>query len=188
MNHNIKILVDCSGSMSGEPIDKVKNMLNDLFEALKINSETKSNTQICLSTYNMSVNTLLEKVTIDEVKVPDFGEITSGPKNLGLALKSINTSHDTTDLLLIITKGTPSDPQLFGEQSSVTQQRCRCIFVLHGNINKASAYSNITKNVTDWNLTDFTKLIQKVFGGQVTVTSDGRATLQEPPKSIEIII
>jgi hypothetical protein len=108
---------------------------------------------------------------------------------LGKAIKYVNDSSPESKLIFIITKGKPSDVQLYNEQIKLCKNNNDDIIVLHGNIDKyGDTFNETAKIVSPWDSVNFPEIIKVLFGGKEKTSSDGRDLLQEPPKVIEIQI
>lgn len=182
------ILVDCSGSMSGTPIQQASLLVNKLVKSLCNNSNSrKANASII--TYNMEVKEDVAMSPVTSIKTASINEECSGPKNLGKAIKYVNDSSPECKVIFIITKGKPSDVQLYNEQIKVCKNNNDDIIVLHGNIDKyGDTFNETARIVSPWDSVSFPEIIKALFGGQEKTSSDGRDILQEPPKVIEINI
>lgn len=107
-----------------------------------------------------------------------------GPKCLGKAIEYvINGYHG--DILLIITKGTPSDIFRFNSLIFKCKIIYKKIFVLHGNFAKKVAYEKLTKNIYPWDSFDSVEIVQDMFDMDNTLK---RKVLENPPRIIELSI
>ena len=186
--NKVFILVDCSGSMSGEPIQQATLLVNELVKSLCNNSNSRK-AKASIITYNMEVKEGVAMSPVTSVKAASINEECSGPKNLGKAIKYVNDSSPESKLIFIITKGKPSDVQLYNEQIKFCKNNNDDIIVLHGNIDKyGDTFNEIAKIVSPWDSVNFPEIIKVLFGGKEKTSSDGRDLLQEPPKVIEIQI
>ena len=184
----IYILVDCSGSMSGAPIQQATLLVNELVKSLCNNSNSRK-AKASIITYNMEVKEGVAMSPVTSVKTASINEECSGPKNLGKAIKYVNDSAPESKFIFIITKGKPSDVQLYNEQIKFCKNNNDDIIVLHGNIDKyGDTFNEIAKIVSPSDSVNFPEIIKALFGGKEKTSSDGRDLLQEPPKVIEIQI
>ena len=182
------ILVDCSGSMSGEPIKQATLLVNELVKSLCNNSNSQKS-QAAIITYNMEVKETVEMSPVTSITTASINEECSGPKNLGKAIKHINDTSPESKIIFIITKGKPSDVQLYNEQIKLCKSYNDNIIVLHGNIDKyGDTFNDAARIVSPWDSVGFPEIIKTFFGGKEQTSSDGREILQEPPKVIEIKI
>lgn len=184
---NIFILVDKSGSMDGEPIQKVYGFIDGILNSLKCNSVTLDVAEVCIIEYGLDAVMTLPLTKIKEICYLQDATC-SGPKNLGLALELANKSVQEIpeSSLFIITKGKPSDPMLYNVESS----KCRFenIYILHGNMEKSAIYKDLSKRIISWDIFNSETIIQKIYGGQAIIDSEGNELLQAPPSIIELTI
>lgn len=185
----VVFLIDNSGSMLGNPIQVASNMINSILDSLRNNSVTAGHTQCAILSYNINANIIVPLADINNCSCPSTMNC-SGPKNMGEALKLANEMITalSDSSLFIITKGKPSDPQLFNDQSLKAKNKFKYIYVLHGNIEKASMYQSLTNNILPWEQFNSSKLIHKIYGGNEIANADGNEYLQAPPPVIDIII
>lgn len=95
----------------------------------------------------------------------------------------INGYHG--DILLIITKGTPSDIFRFNSLICKCKIAYKKIIVLHGNFAKKVAYEKLTKNIYPWDSFDSVEIVQDMFDMDNTLK---RKVLENPPRIIELSI
>ena len=174
--------------MSGEPIQQASLLVNELVKSLCNNSNSRK-AKASIMTYNMEVKESVAMSSVTSVKTASVNEKCSGPKNLGKAIKYVNDSSPESKFIFIITKGKPSDVQLYNEQIKLCKNNNDDIIVLHGNIDKyGDSFNETAKIVSPWDSVSFPEIIKTLFGGKEKTSSDGREILQEPPKVIEIAI
>ena len=180
------ILVDCSGSMSGTPIQQATLLVNELVKSLCNNSNSHK-AKASIITYNMEVKEVVAMSPVTSIKTVSINEECCGPKNLGKAIKHVNDSSLESKIIFIITKGKPSDVQLYNEQIKLCKNNNDDIIVLHGSIEKyGDTFNETARIVSPWDSVSFPEIIKALFGGKEKTSSDGREILQEPPKVIEI--
>ena len=184
----IYILVDCSGSMSGAPIQQATQLVNELVQSL-CNNTNSQKSQVSIITYNMEIKEIVSMSSVVSIKHIAISEECCGPKNLGKAIKYVNDFSLENKTIFIITKGKPSDVQLYNEQIKLCKNNNYNIIVLHGNIEKyGDTFNETAKIVSPWDSVTFPEIIKAIFGGKEKTSHDGRTVLQEPPKVIEIDI
>lgn len=182
------ILVDCSGSMSGAPIQQATLLVNELVKSLCSNSNSRKS-KASIITYNMDIREVTAMSSVTSIKNASINEECSGPKNLGKAIKHVNDSSPESKIVFIITKGKPSDVQLYNEQIKLCKNNNDDIVVIHGNIDKyGDTYNETARIIAPWDSVSFPEIIKALFGGKEMTSSDGRDILQEPRKVIEIQI
>jgi uncharacterized protein YegL len=174
--------------MSGTPIQQATQLVNELVKSLSNNSNShKANASII--TYNMEVKEVVAMSPVTSINTASINEECSGPKNLGKAIKHVNEISPESKIIFIITKGKPSDVQLYNEQIKLCKNNNGDIIVIHGNIDKyGDTYNETARIVASWDSVSFPEIIKSLFGGKEMTSSDGRDILQEPPKVIEINI
>ena len=182
----IFILIDCSGSMSGTPIQQAVLLANELIKSLCNNSNSRK-AKASIITYNMEVKEVVAMSPVTSINTASINEECSGPKNLGKAIKHVNEISPESKIIFIITKGKPSDVQLYNEQIKLCKNNNDDIIVLHGSIEKyGDTFNETARIVSPWDSVSFPEIIKALFGGKEKTSSDGREILQEPPKVIEI--
>ena len=202
MNKGITILIDSSGSMDGEPLCRAHQMVCDIIFAyhnLMQKSLWVCKDWIHMILYNSNLNEVIshhelayirkEKprgidLTMGMIQPPFFEFRGHGPKCLGKAIEYvINGYHG--DILLIITKGTPSDIFCFNSLIGKCQIAYKKILVLHGNFAKKVAYEKLTKNIYPWDSFDSVNIVKNMFDMDNTLK---RKVLENPPRIIELTI
>lgn len=192
----IRFLVDSSGSMSGEPLRKVHKMLVDFIKLLHEKNMQEKEVFIQMLSYNIKTTELINgelykvwtcsdginlEMGYKEYRTPYFNDIGCGPKNIGCALKRFNEYMTVADLLVIFTKGTPSDVLEFNSQINRTKKYNKKIIIFHGNINKIGLLSTLTDNIFSWDVFDADTLFSTL---QDCVHN--RQKMPVPPKVIEL--
>ena len=186
--NKVYILVDCSGSMSGIPIQQASQLTCELVQSLNNNSNS-CKSKVSIITYNMEIKEFISLSSVSSINFTSVNEECAGPKNLGQALKHVNESSPEGKVIFIITKGKPSDVQLYNEQIKLCKKSNDDIIILHGNIEKSGdAYNDASNIISPWDDVNLSEIIKAVFGGKEKTSQDGRNILQEPPKVIDIII
>jgi uncharacterized protein YegL len=186
--NKVFILVDCSGSMSGAPIQQATQLVNELVQSL-CNNTNSQKSQVSIITYNMEIKEIVSMSSVVSIKHIAISEECCGPKNLGKAIKYVNDFSLENKTIFIITKGKPSDVQLYNEQIKLCKNYNDNIIVIHGNIDKyGDTFNETARIVAPWDSVSFPEIIKSLFGGKEMTSSDGRDILQEPPKVIEINI
>ena len=186
--NQIFILVDCSGSMSGTPIQQGTLLVKELVKSLCNNSNSQKS-KASIITYNMDIREVIAMCPVTSIKTVSINEECSGPKNLGKAIKHVNDFSPESKIVFIITKGRPSDVQLYNEQIKLCKNNNDDIIVIHGNIDKyGDTFNEKARIVSSWDNVSFPEIIKSLFGGKEMTSSDGRDILQDPPKVIEIQI
>lgn len=116
----VYLLIDCSGSMMGDPIEAVRVGVNSLVSALINDPSTFSCAYLSVITFNSQVKAVVPLTPLMDFKMPDF-ETKSGTL-LGKALEELEErtrqevqkrsdtqQADWLPLVFILTDGKPSD-------------------------------------------------------------------------------
>lgn len=124
----VYLLLDTSGSMSGEPIQAVNVGLQSLISSLRKDPHALDTVYISIITFNKDVHEFLPLTELSNVMLTEVTCPQSGPTHLGEALDVLCTKVDfeiltsTPDhkgdwmpLLFIMTDGKPSDTKKFNE-------------------------------------------------------------------------
>ena len=202
MNKGITILIDSSGSMDGEPLCRAHQMVCDIifsYHNLMQKSLWVCKDWIHMILYNSNFNEVIshhelayirkEKprgidLTMGMIQPPFFEFRGHGPKCLGKAIEYVVNGYHG-DILLIITKGTPSDVFCFNSLIGKCQIAYKKILVLHGNFAKKVAYEKLTKNIYPWDSFDSDEIVRNMFDMDNTLK---RKVLENPPRIIELTI
>lgn len=184
----IHVLIDQSGSMAGAPISMATKMTESILKSLCNNSVCQEKAKICIVSYNIFPKVILPPT---EASLATLGIDVNceGPKNLGLALElALRLVTDEECCLFIITKGKPSDPQMFRAMCNTIKSKYKTIYVLHGNMDKSSMYIELTSNIIQWQNFDSVKTIQKIYGGQELFDANGNELLPAPPRILDLTL
>lgn len=127
----VYLLLDTSGSMSGEPIAAVNTGLGVLVGALRQDPHALESVHLSMITFDVSARVILPLTSLENIQIPEVTAPQSGPTHMGEALELlgkqfsseiIRTSGDVkgdwAPFLFIMTDGKPSDRAVFDEQCS----------------------------------------------------------------------
>jgi uncharacterized protein YegL len=125
----VYLLIDTSGSMSGEPITAVNNGLSVLRASLLQDPQAIDSVWISIITFDRTAKLITELTPLVDVNIPELETPDAGPTNMGEALQLLrtrfakdikrskdNSKGDWAPFLFIMTDGSPSDIQLFSEE------------------------------------------------------------------------
>lgn len=125
----VYLLIDTSGSMSGEPITAVNNGLSVLRASLLQDPQAIDSVWISIISFDRSAKLITELTPLADLNMPELESPDSGPTNMGEALQLMRLSYarnikkgdstnkgDWAPFLFIMTDGSPSDIQLFSEE------------------------------------------------------------------------
>lgn len=127
----VYLLLDTSGSMSGEPIQAVNVGLQSLLSSLRSDPHALDTVYISIITFDKDVKEFLPLTELSEVQLTEVTCPKSGPTHLGQALEmvsrkvkkevklsSVDQKGDWMPLLFIMTDGKPSDLLKFKEMAA----------------------------------------------------------------------
>lgn len=122
----VYLLIDCSASMKGEPIEAVKEGVTELLSELKSDPTAASSACVSIITFDSFARQIMPLTPLMQVEEPVF--MTDGATSLGLALKVLmrcverevrpaaaSQPGDWRPLVFILTDGVPTDADEFRE-------------------------------------------------------------------------
>lgn len=195
----LRFLIDSSGSMSGEPLRKVHEMLVDFIKLLHKNIKREEKVLIQMLSYNIKPVEVIDgelshiwtrsnginlEMGYHLYRTPYFEDVGYGPKNLGEALKNVNNYMTLSDLLVIFTQGGPSDILEFKCQINKTKNLNKKIIIFHGKLKRIELLSKLTDNIFSWDIYDPNTLYSFLENGVYIDSHE----LPLPPKVIELTI
>lgn len=132
----VYLLIDTSGSMTGEPIESVKVGLEAMLSSLRGDPFALESASISIITYDREVKVLLPLTPIEDIQLPEITCPESGPTNTGAALKTLckqidsevhlstpTQKGDWMPLLFLMTDGKPSDIMEYNEAIPEVKKR-----------------------------------------------------------------
>ena len=132
----VYLLIDTSGSMTGEPIESVKVGLEAKLSSLRGDPFALESANISIITYDREVKVILPLTPLEDIQLPEITCPESGPTNMGAALKTlckqmdseVNLSTPTQKgdgmpLLFLMTDGKPSDIMEYNEAIPEVKKR-----------------------------------------------------------------
>ena len=124
----VYLLIDTSGSMTGEPIESVKVGLEAMLSSLRGDPFALESANISIITYDLEVKVILPLTPLEDIQIPEITCPESGPTNMGAALKTLCKQIDSEvhlstpiqkgdwmPLLFLMTDGKPSDIMEYNE-------------------------------------------------------------------------
>lgn len=207
----VYLLLDCSGSMMGEPIEAVKNGVQVMVSTLRNNPQAIETAFISVITFDSSARQLIPLTELSNFQMKDIQA--SGTTSLGDALKVLSSSIDnevakTTPetkgdwkpLVFIMTDGMPTDDWKSGLGEFQKRKTGIVVACAAGNNADTEVLKQITENVVSLETAD-TQSIGKFFqwvtasiGVSSTKVEDsgkevgGLNELPPPPSELNIVV
>jgi uncharacterized protein YegL len=207
----VYLLLDCSGSMMGEPIEAVKNGVQVMVSTLRNNPQAIETAFISVITFDSSARQLIPLTELSNFQMKDIQA--TGTTSLGDALKVLSTSIDnevakTTPetkgdwkpLVFIMTDGLPTDDWKSGLVEFQKRKAGIVVACAAGNNADTDVLKQITENVVSLETAD-TQSIGKFFqwvtasiGVSSTKVEDsgkevgGLNELPPPPSELNIVV
>jgi uncharacterized protein YegL len=207
----VYLLLDCSGSMMGEPIEAVKNGVQVMVSTLRNNPQAIETAFISVITFDSSARQLIPLIELSNFQMKDIQA--TGTTSLGDALKVLSTSIDnevakTTPetkgdwkpLVFIMTDGMPTDNWKSGLAEFQKRKAGIVVACAAGNNADTDVLKQITENVVSLETAD-TQSIGKFFqwvtasiGVSSTKVEDngkevgGLNELPPPPSELNIVV
>lgn len=132
----VYLLIDTSGSMTGEPIESVKVGLEAMLSSLRGDPFALESANISIITYDREVKVILPLTPLEDIQLPEITCPESGPTNMGAALKTLceqidsevhlstpTKKGDWMPLLFLMTDGKPSDIMEYNEAIPEVKKR-----------------------------------------------------------------
>ena len=132
----VYLLIDTSGSMTGEPIESVKVGLEAMLSSLRGAPFALESANISIITYDREVKVILPLTPLEDIQIPEITCPESGPTNMGAALKTLCKQMDSEvhlstptqkgdwmPLLFLMTDGKPSDIMEYNEAIPEVKKR-----------------------------------------------------------------
>ena len=132
----VYLLIDTSGSMTGEPIESVKVGLEAMLSSLRGDPFALESANISIITYDREVKVILPLTPLEDIQLPEITCPESGPTNMGAALTTLckqidsevhlstpTRKGDWMPLLFLMTDGKPSDIMEYNEAIPEVKKR-----------------------------------------------------------------
>lgn len=206
----VYILLDTSGSMSGEPIHSVNVGLQAMLSALRQDPYAIESAHFSILTFDIEARELIPLTPLDQVALPEIQVPSSGATFLGAALELLikNVDRDvkksTADvkgdwrpLLFIMTDGSPSDLHAYRQAIPEIKKRNfgSILACAAGPKAKNKLLLELTDKVVTLDTMDsaaFTSFFKWVSAsiaiGSSSAGVSGQISLPPPPPEINIVL
>jgi uncharacterized protein YegL len=207
----VYLLLDTSGSMSGEPIEAVKNGVQVMINSLRQNPQAIETAYISIITFNSAAQQVVPLTDLASFQMVDIKA--SGTTALGDALQLIATKIDTEvakttteqkgdwkPLVFIMTDGIPTDDWQAGLSEFKKRKTAYTVACAAGGGADTNILKQITDNVVSLDTAD-SQSISKFFswvtasiGVSSTKVEDagkevsGLNELPPPPSELNIVV
>lgn len=191
-------MLDTSGSMSGEPIEAVKNGVNVLFSALKSDPYALETAHISIITFDSNVKQVLPLTDINVATEPSLRA--SGCTELGAALSlvsdciekevtksSAEQKGDWKPMVFIMTDGEPTDDISSGLAKFKAQKLGIVVACAAGSGANTDTLKKITENVVSLDSTD-SESIKAFFKWVSASISAGSQKIDEANSDIQNVL
>lgn len=207
----VYLLLDTSGSMSGEPIESVKNGVQVMISSLRQNPQAIETAFISVITFDSVANQVIPLTDLASFQMVDLRA--TGTTALGEALKLVSNKIDTEvakttteqkgdwkPLVFIMTDGIPTDDWQSGLAEFKKRKTAYTVACGAGNGADTKILKQITDNVVSLDTAD-SQSISKFFAwvtASIGVTSTkvedsgkevtGLNELPPPPSELNIVV
>lgn len=207
----VYLMIDTSGSMSGEPIEAVKNGINVLLSTLKSDPYALETAFLSIITFDSSAKQVVPLTEINSVFEPNISA--SGCTALGEALSLVSNcinqevkkgseekKGDWKPLVFLMTDGSPTDDIKKGLEEFKALKTGIVVACAAGNNADTNTLKKITENVVSLSSTDsesikafFKWVSASVSAGSMKVEEGGKETnnldeLPPPPEEINVVV
>ena len=207
----VYLLLDTSGSMSGEPIESVKNGVQVMISSLRQNPQAIETAYISVITFDSSATQIIPLTDLSSFQMKDIKA--QGTTSLGDALSVLSrcmdrevakttseTKGDWKPLVFIMTDGNPTDDWKYGLQEFQKQSVAFTVACAAGNGADTEVLKQITDNVVRLDVADgqsiskFFAWVTASIGVSSTKIEDsgkevtGLNELPAPPSELNIVV
>jgi len=207
----VYLLLDTSGSMTGEPIEAVKNGVQVMISALRQNPQAIETAFISIITFDSVAQQIIPLTDLASFQMVDLRA--TGTTTLGEALKLVSNRIDnevaktTTEqkgdwkpLVFIMTDGIPTDDWLPGLNEFKQRKTAFTVACAAGTGADTAVLKQITENVVSLDTADsasigkFFQWVTASIGVTSTRVEDGGKEIQgikelpPPPPELNIIV
>ncbi|POY36974.1 tellurium resistance protein TerY [Solitalea longa] len=207
----VYLLLDTSGSMSGEPIEAVKNGVQVMISSLRQNPQAIETAFISVITFDSSANQIIPLTDLASFQMVDLKA--TGTTALGDALKLVSNKIDnevtkTTSeqrgdwkpLVFIMTDGIPTDDWQSGLNEFKKRKTAFTVACAAGNGADTNILKQITANVVSLDTADsqsiskfFTWVTASIGVSSTKVEDSGKEVtglneLPPPPSELNIVV
>jgi uncharacterized protein YegL len=207
----VYLLLDTSGSMSGEPIEAVKNGVQVMISSLRQNPQAIETAFISVITFDNSANQIIPLTDLSSFQMKDiqatgstaFGEalkLVSSCIDREVAKTTLETKGDWKPLVFIMTDGVPTDNWQNGLNEFKKRKVAYTVACAAGHGADTSLLKQITENVVSLDTAD-SQSISKFFAwvsASIGVSSTkveesgkevtGLNELPPPPAELNIVV
>ena len=206
----VYLLIDTSGSMTGEPIESVKVGLEAMLSSLRGDPFALESANISIITYDRDVKVILPLTPLEDIQLPEITCPESGPTNMGAALKTLckqidNEVHlstptrkgDWMPLLFLMTDGKPSDSMEYNEAIPEVKKRkfATIVACAAGSKAKTEPLQQLTDQVYTLDTMDrssfsqFFKWVSSSIGvGNRSIGATSDLILPPPPEEVNNVL
>lgn len=205
----VYLLIDCSGSMMGEPIEAVKQGIKALLSELRSDPQALETAYLSVITFDSTARQIIPLTELMQFKEPEIS--VGGATALGAALnilvdcinnevrKSTETQKgDWRPLVFILTDGSPSDMAAFSEavQKIRSVKAANIIACAAGSNAETSYLKQITENVLMMNTLSAGDMAQffawvsgsiKMSSKSLDAKPGGEIELPPPPQGFVVV-
>ena len=207
----VYLLLDSSGSMSGEPIEAVKNGVQIMINALRQNPHALETAFVSVITFESSARQIIPLTDLSSFQMIDIKA--TGSTSLGEALKLVSTCIDkevtkTTPqtkgdwkpLVFIMTDGSPTDDWQLGLNEFKKRKVAFTVACAAGSGADTTILKQITENVVSLDTADsasiskfFTWVTASIGVSSTKVEDTGKEItglneLPPPPSELNIVV
>lgn len=206
----VYLLIDTSGSMTGEPIESVKVGLEAMLSSLRGDPFALESAYISIITYDREVKVILPLTPLEDIQIPEITCPESGPTNMGAALKTLCKQIDSEvhlstpiqkgdwmPLLFLMTDGKPSDIMEYNEAILEVKKRkfATIVACAAGSKAKTEPLQQLTDQVYTLDTMDkssfsqFFKWISSSIGvGNRSIGATSDLILPPPPEEVNNVL
>ncbi len=208
----VYLLIDSSGSMSGEPIHAVNVGISAMLSALRQDPYALESVHISLITFDREVKELLPLTSLEQAQIGDIELPRSGATHLGEGLEFLiekvnqdvmkstdDSKGDFRPMLFIMTDGSPSDLMVFkGALPKIKScQFAEIIACAAGPKANVDYLKQITDNVVTLDSMDssafahfFKWVSDSITAGSMSSGTEGTmdSKLPPPPAEIQLVL
>lgn len=206
----VYLLIDTSGSMTGEPIESVKVGLEAMISSLRGDPFALESANISIITYDRDVKVILPLTPLEDIQLPEITCPESGPTNMGAALKTLckqidsevhlstpTQKGDWMPLLFLMTDGKPSDIMEYNEAIPEVKKRkfATIVACAAGSKAKTEPLQQLTDQVYTLDTMDrssfsqFFKWVSSSIGvGNRSIGATSDLILPPPPEEVNNVL
>lgn len=190
----VYLLLDTSGSMSGEPIEAVKNGVQVMVSSLRQNPQAQETAFLSVITFDSSAKQIIPLTDLGAFQMVDIKA--SGTTSLGEALKMVSTCIDnevakTTaetkgdwkPLVFLMTDGIPTDNWQNGLSEFKKRKTAYTVACAAGSGADTNILKQITDNVVSLDTAD-SQSISKFFAWVTSSISISSTKIEDSGKEI----